>query len=135
MEADTGSPAPVLRPAEADALGRFDERTLDQDRVGDHRVEHFVVGDIGARQAELVGERLLRAQALARADPRAVVQRLEFVAGRRIFQIFVDPHVAARVAQDFERLARRSAHRVVINCRFHFGSSFLAEFKGLNKRI
>ena len=57
----------VLRAAEADAVGGFDDRALDQDRMLDHRVEHLVVGDVGAGEAELLGQRLLGAQALARA--------------------------------------------------------------------
>ena len=50
---------PVLRPAQADAVGGFDEWTLNQDRMLDHRVENLVVGDVRAGQAELPGERLL----------------------------------------------------------------------------
>src|SRR5437764_10587500 len=46
----------VLRSAEADAIRGFDQWTLDQDRVLDHRVEDFVVGHAGAREAELGGQ-------------------------------------------------------------------------------
>ena len=57
----------VLRAAQADALVGLDQRAIDQDRVLDHRVEHLVVGHVGAGEAELLGQRLLGAQALARA--------------------------------------------------------------------
>src|SRR5207302_3593349 len=33
----------VLRTAEAGAVGRFDQRALDQDRMLDYRLEHLVV--------------------------------------------------------------------------------------------
>src|SRR5438067_5718334 len=79
----------VLRAAEADSVGGFDQRALDQDRMLDHRVEHLIVGDVWASQAELASERLLCAQAFARSDSGAVVEALKLVARRRSLEIFL----------------------------------------------
>ena len=43
-------------------------RALDQDRVGDHRVEDLVVGDAGAVEPELIDQRFLPPEPLARGD-------------------------------------------------------------------
>ena len=59
-----------------------------------------VVGDAGPVEAELLGQRLLGAQALARRDPGALVKTLQLVARRRGLQIFLDRHVEAGIAQD-----------------------------------
>jgi hypothetical protein len=101
----------------------------------DHGVEHLVVGHIGAVEAEVGCDRLLGAEPVARTDARAVVQPLELIARRRALQLFVDPNVEPVVAQDLERLSRRSAHRVVINFRFHVGSFSGRGFKRLNKDL
>ena len=61
----------------------------------DHRVEDRVVGDVRRGQAELGGQRLLGAQALARADAGALVEPLQLVAAGRCFQIFDHRHVGA----------------------------------------
>jgi len=50
-----------LRPAQPDAIGRFHNRSLDQDRVLDHGIEDLVVGDVRTLQSKLFGERLLGA--------------------------------------------------------------------------
>ena len=39
----------ILRAAEAHALGGFDQRALDQDRVRDHGVENLRVAGVGVR--------------------------------------------------------------------------------------
>ena len=80
------------RPAEHDALRGFDQRALDQDRVGDHRVEDRVV----ARALERLGGVLAGAQPLARGQPGAGVERGELVAARRVLEIIDDLDVGAR---------------------------------------
>ena len=58
-------PDHILRTTQADAFFGFDQRPVDQDRVLDHGVENVIFADVGARQAELLGQRFLGAQALA----------------------------------------------------------------------
>ena len=67
--------------------------------------------------------------------PARSYSRFELAKGRRALHIFLDEHVEAIVAEDFERLARRPAHRVVINCCFHLGPASGREFNRLNKDL
>jgi len=109
----------ILRAAEADALVGFDDRPVDEDRVRDHCVQDLVVSDIEPGEAELLGERLLGSQPVARSQSSALVQPLQLFAARRRLHIFVDRHVRARLGEDIERFAGRPAHWIVINCCFH----------------
>ena len=68
----------VLRTAEADAVGGFDQRAVDQDRVLHHRVEDFVVAGVG--EAEFGGEGLLGAEAVAGGEAGALLEADQFVA-------------------------------------------------------
>ena len=60
-------------PAQADALFGFDQGSVNEDRMLNHGVEHFIVGHVGASQAQFFGQRLLGAQAFAGRDARLVV--------------------------------------------------------------
>ena len=78
---------------------------------------HLLRAGLAAAFAAPLGA--LGAQAFARCDFRSLIQPLEIGAAWRVPQIFVNPHVAASVAENLESLARRAAFRVVINCCFH----------------
>ena len=101
-----------------------------------HGVEHLVVADVGASEAELGGERLLGAQAVARADAGALVKPLQLVAAGRGLQIFVDGDGGARGADNLQRLARSPAQRIVVDGDFHSVSTgtFLANTSGLPRK-
>ena len=81
----------------------------------DHRIQDLVIGDVGAREAEFGGDRLLRAQSIARADPRLVVKALQFVARGRRLQIFDNGRLGPRLPKNLERLAGCSTEWIVIN--------------------
>ena len=125
----------VLWPAKADAIWGLDDGSLDQDRVSDHRIQHLVVGDVRPVEPQVLCQRFLGAQAVPRADPGAAIQADKLVAARRLLQIFVDPDVAPFVPKDIERLAGRTAHRVVKNCSFHRRRVSPSEFRKLNKEL
>src|SRR4051794_32051195 len=55
-----------LWPAQTHTLASLDDRPIDQDRMGDHRVKYFVVGYIGAIEIEFIGQRFLGPEPLAR---------------------------------------------------------------------
>src|SRR5205823_4057279 len=57
------------------------------------------------------------------------------VSARWVLEIFADPHVEPAVAQNFERLARGAAHRIVINCCLHLLLCSRSGFKELNKHL
>ena len=124
-----------MRAAEADALVGLDERALDQDRVLDHGIEDLIVGDVRTGQSQFLGQGLLGTKALARAYAGAVLEALQFIAARRRLQIFMDEDVETVVAQELERLAGRSAHRVVINFCFHRRGPSHKGFNKLNKDL
>src|SRR5918993_3745661 len=117
----TGSRAP--RPGDGTSERPCPSRPADEDRMLDHRIEDLVLADIGPGQAKLFRKRFFRAQTVARADPRAIVEALELFAARRLLQIFDDLRLGAAFAKDFERLARCSAERIVINRYVHVTES------------
>src|SRR4051794_16159112 len=109
----------VLWPAKPNTLGGLDNRPVDEDRMLDHRIEHLVVGNVEAGEPKFLGQGFLGAKTVAWSNPRTVIKARQFIAGRRLFYIFVNPHVAASFAQDFERFSRGAAHWIVKNRRFH----------------
>ena len=116
----------LLRAAQAHALVGFHQRTLDQDRMFHHRIENGVVADRWDRSARARAASGSLSRRPSRGEiPARSVKALQFFAAWRGFQIFDDGHVGALIIQDFQRLARRPAHRIMVDGCLHAGSVHL----------
>ena len=90
-----------------------------------HRVQNCVIADRRIVKAQLVRQGFLGPQSLSRGDSGALVQTLQLFSARRGLQILDYGYVGALIVEDFQRLARGAAHRVVVDGRLHVHSVYL----------
>ena len=84
-----------------------------------HRVENFFVADTGPGEPQLLRQRFLGAQSLARRNSVTFVQPLQLSAAGRCLEIFDNGDIRTFISQNFQCLARCSASRIMINCCLH----------------
>lgn len=87
-----------------------------------HRIQNLFIVHSGLGETQLGGQWFLVSQALPGSDSGALIEPLQLSAAWRRFEILDDLDVNALILQYFQRLAGRTAHRIMIDCRFHFES-------------
>jgi hypothetical protein len=103
------------RTAQPRAQGGHDDGAVDEDRVLQHRVDQLRIGDARRMEVQLGEKRLFGSHGVEHRLPRGGHQGQERGAVGRGFQVFDDFGLHAAVADQGQRVAGRTAFRVVID--------------------
>src|SRR5690348_12762917 len=101
------------RPADRGLAVREHQGSLDQDRVGRHRVDQLLAGELPVFQAELGIDRLALAHQVARLQAEQVEGVRDLRGRRRVLLVVHDHGFDAALAQQIEGAARLGATRIV----------------------
>ena len=105
--------------AQPGAQRRLHERPVDQDRVGQHRVQQCVVAERRVAQPQRVIGRALLPDGIANAQARRCDQFDQARAAGRVGQVVDDLRFDAHVPEHRQRVARGAAIGVVVNDGVH----------------
>src|SRR6266849_5094163 len=109
----------LRRPAKLDARRRDNDRPVDEDRVREHEIDQFVVRPLCVAQPELGVWRALLPKQIAGLHLHLGDEFDQFRPRRRVLEIFNDFGLGAASADHLQRVARRSAFRIMIDGDAH----------------
>src|SRR5690349_13167089 len=103
------------RSAQPGAQLGHDEWPVDEDGMSRHCVQQGLVGEFLVVEPEFEVRRAFLSERIAHTEARSLNHRDQLLASGWVHEIFDDDRLDTRVADQSERVARRSARRMVVD--------------------